>query len=276
MNAKLDGLKKIIKETEGLAIAFSGGVDSTFLLSVALNVLKQKVIAIIVISSTYTKRELDEAVEFCENNGVNYKTISSKEINIPNFKSNPTDRCYYCKHELFGEIKKIANENGYKIIADGTNADDIDDFRPGMRALKELRIISPLKQAGLTKKEIRKYSKDMNLKTWDKQSFACLASRIPYGTEITLEKLRRIEKCESVLYDIGFKIFRVRYYGETVRIEVGEKEIQNFFDNELREKIVMEFKKQGFIYITLDLQGYRLGSMNETISPKEKQEILQR
>ncbi|MGE4283793.1 MAG: ATP-dependent sacrificial sulfur transferase LarE [Clostridia bacterium] len=267
---KYNYLKNYIKELGSLCVAFSGGVDSTFLLAAAYEVLGDKCIAITMSSSMYTKRELEEAKQFARMLGVKHIILNANEYDIKGFVENTKDRCYYCKHAIFTSIKKNAVNNGISYVADGSNMDDIHDFRPGMRAIKELEVISPLKVAQLTKKEIRELSKEMHLPTWDKPSFACLASRIPYGTPITVDKLAMIEQAETYLMDLGFKQFRVRYHGEIARIEVLLEDMKRFFNDQLMNEVVKKFKQIGFAYITLDLEGYRIGSMNEVFSEEEK------
>ncbi|MCX7922192.1 MAG: ATP-dependent sacrificial sulfur transferase LarE [Clostridia bacterium] len=262
---KLDSLKSSIKSMEKLVIAFSGGVDSTFLLKVAYDVLKDNVIAVTARSSTYPEREYKEAVDFITKLGAKHITIVSEELDIEGFSSNPVNRCYYCKKELFTKIQEIAIQNNIKYIADGSNVDDLGDYRPGMQALKELQVVSPLREAGMTKDDIRILSKDMDLPTWDKQAFACLSSRFPYGQEITREKLEMVDKAEQFLMDLGFKQLRVRHHGDVARIEVAAHDRKKFFDEELMDRVYARFKEIGFMYVSLDLKGYRTGSMNEAI-----------
>lgn len=262
---KLDKLKNIIKKTEKLAVAFSGGVDSTFLLKVAHDVLKDNVIAITARSSTYPEREYNEAVSFVKKLGVRHVTIISEELDIEGFSGNPVNRCYFCKKELFTKISELAGKESITHIADGSNTDDLGDYRPGMQALKELGIVSPLREAGMSKEDIRQLSKEMNLPTWDKQPFACLASRFPYGQEITKEKLDMIDKAEQYLLDLGLKQVRVRNHGDVARIEVSSGERSRFFDEKLMDEIYGKLKEIGFKYVALDLKGYRTGSMNEVL-----------
>jgi uncharacterized protein len=267
---KLSKLKEILKELGSVAIGYSGGVDSTFLLKVAHEVLGNKVIAITAKSSTFPERELREAKKFAEEIGVKHIIIVSEELEIEGFSKNPTNRCYYCKKELFSKIQNIAKENGINQVVDGANMDDAGDFRPGMVAAKELGVVSPLKLANMTKEDIRGFSKQYGLKTWDKPSFACLSSRVPYGSEITINKLKMIENAEQFLLDLGFRQVRVRHHGEIARIEVAPSEREAFFNLELMDKVADKLKEFGFKYVTLDLFGYRTGSMNEVLTDKEK------
>jgi pyridinium-3,5-biscarboxylic acid mononucleotide sulfurtransferase len=270
IDEKFQKLKDNITKLESVAIAYSGGVDSTFLLKVAFDLLGENVIAVTAKSSTYPIRELNAATTFAKKIGAKHIIMTSEELEIEGFAKNPVNRCYFCKKELFGKIKVIANREGLKQVLDGSNFDDIGDFRPGMEAAAELKVISPLKDVGLTKDEIRKLSKDLGLKTWDKPSFACLSSRFPYGTEITKGKLTKIELAEQFLMDIGFRQVRVRYEGNTARIEVSPEERVKFFDVDLLDKVGNKFKEIGFAYSTMDLLGYRTGSMNEVIEKIKK------
>ena len=270
LQEKFQLLKDIIKKRGSAAIAFSGGVDSTFLIKVAHEVLGDKLIAVTATSSTYPERELKEAIEYAKNMGVKHIVISSEELEIEGFASNPKNRCYYCKKELFTKINKVAIENGLEYVFDGSNLDDTGDYRPGMQAAKELEVVSPLKEAGLTKKDIRELSKELGLPTWNKPAFACLSSRFPYGNKITLPKLKMVDKAEQFLLDMGIRQVRVRHHGEIARIEVAPEEREQFFSVDVMDKIGTEFKKIGFTYVTLDMLGYRTGSMNEVLTKEEK------
>jgi uncharacterized protein len=264
----LKQLERHIKKMGSLAVAYSGGVDSTFLLKVAHDVLSDQVIAVTARSSTYPEREFGQAAEFARRAGIKHIIIQSEELEIEGFTNNPPNRCYLCKYELFSKIKKVAGQYNIQHIAEGSNIDDLGDYRPGMQAIKELGIISPLKDAGLGKDAIRRLSKQMGLPTWDKPAFACLASRFPYGMKITPDKLAMVDMAEQYLLNLGFKQVRVRHHGDTARIEVGEVERRKFFDLALMDNVYKKFQEIGFAYTSLDLKGYRTGSMNEVIDTK--------
>ena len=269
----LNSLKRLqsnLEKMDSLTVAYSGGVDSTFLLKVAHDVLKDKVIAVTARSATFPEREFKEAFDFTRRAGIKHIAIKSAELKIKGFSDNQPDRCYLCKYELFSKIKVVAGKYNIPYIAEGSNIDDLDDYRPGMKALQELGIISPLQDAGFNKDAIRKLSKKMGLPTWDKQSFACLASRFPYGEKITRDKLAMIDKAEQYLINLGFQQVRVRYHGDTARIEVAEAERRKFFDLKLMNDVHKKFLGIGFAYCALDLQGYRTGSMNETLDAAKK------
>ncbi len=268
IDQKYEKLKDILREMGEVVIAYSGGVDSTFLLKVAKDVLKDKVLGIIATSPTYPSREYEDALKIASDIGVKIMIINTKEMDNPKFIGNPVDRCYFCKTELFENIKNIAEKENFRNFADGSNADDLGDYRPGMKALKEKNIRSPLMEAGLTKNEIRQLSKMLNLPTWDKPALACLSSRFPYGEKIELKKLRMVDEVENFLHDIGFKNIRARHFDKTVKIEVSSEEIDKFFDHSLRERIVKKVKEIGYTYVTIDLEGYRQGSMNEVLGNK--------
>ena len=264
MTEKLAHLKELLREMDGAVVAFSSGVDSTFLLRVAHEVLGERVIAATIRSHTFPRRELDEAVAFCRAEGVRHEVIDSEELDIPGFAENPPDRCYHCKRELFGRLLAFAHANGLAAVLEGSNVDDDGDYRPGRRAIKELGIRSPLHEAGLTKAEIRALSREMGLHTSDKPSFACLASRFPYGERITAEGLERVGRAERWLREeLGLTQLRVRSHGELARIEVPPDDIPRLAAR--AAEIAAAFKGLGFAYVTLDLRGYRTGSMNEVL-----------
>ena len=275
LSQKLNRLKRNLAETEGCAIAFSGGVDSSLLLAVARDVLGSRCLAVIATSSTYPQRECDQAVEWVKSEDIPFVVISSEELDIPEFSKNPVDRCYYCKKELFEKIKKQAQARGLNWVADGSNADDVGDYRPGMDAARELGVLSPLKDAGFTKEDIRKITREVyHLPMTDKPSMACLASRFPYGSAITRDKLGQVEKIEQFLEQEGFRIYRARHHGDILRLELGPEEMSAVINSDIRKRITMFAKEQGFLYVTLDIEGYRTGSMNEGLVPDNRAKNL--
>ncbi len=263
---KLKDLKVIISRMESALIAYSGGTDSSFLLKIAAEVLRDSVIAVTAVSETYTGRELNEARHFAGLIEVRHILLETGELEDENFTSNPPERCYYCKKELFSRLSGLACDLAVTTVCDGTNYDDSTDIRPGTRAAVEFGVRSPLKEAGLTKDEIRMLSKSMGLPTWNKPAQACLSSRFPYGTEITKDRLAVVRSAEECLAGFGFREFRVRYHNDIARIELGRDEMARMLNPELSASIISRLKEMGFIYITLDLQGYRTGSMNEVLA----------
>ena len=253
-------LAVLLEKCMPLAIAFSGGVDSTYLLHKAALAGKEKVTALIMKTPSVPERELDEAVAFCKSRGISFFVLPADPFSAAGFKENGRDRCYICKHFLFSALLEKAKEEGIPFVADGTNADDRKEFRPGLRALKELDIRSPLAEAGLTKKEIRELSEKEGLPTWNKPSFSCLATRFPYGEELTVEKLRRTEAAENLLAELGFTQRRVRVHGNLARIEVLPTEIPLLLER--RDMISSRLEELGFLYTTVDLKGFRSGSMD--------------
>ena len=247
-------------------VAFSGGVDSTLLLRVAKDTLGERnVLAVTALSPLYPDREVTGAKRLAQEMGVRHLLINSNELEIEGFSQNPPSRCYYCKKELFGELRNMAQKEEILHIVEGSTLDDEKDHRPGRRAVQEWGIRSPLKEAMFTKEEVRGLSRALGLTTWDKPSFACLASRFPYGEEITVEKLKMIDEAEDFLFGLGFKQVRVRHHGNLARIEIYSEEIDRLIDGSLRDKVVRHLKKIGYKYVTVDLQGFRSGSMNEVL-----------
>lgn len=262
---KEEKLKVYLKEADRIAIAFSGGVDSTYLLKTAHEVLGERAVAVTAISSTFPKREIEEARLFCEKENIRQIVVYCDEMQIEGFKENPKNRCYICKKALFLQMLDAVKKEGIETLAEGSNMDDLRDYRPGMKAVAELGIVSPLRMAELYKSEIRECSKALDLPTWEKPSFACLASRFVYGETITKEKLWMVEMAEELLREMGFRQFRVRIHGRMARIEVLPEEFEKLMKKEKREQIVKSFAEYGFSYVTLDLTGYRTGSMNEIL-----------
>ena len=265
---KLKNLRKILSEMGSALIAYSGGADSTFLLKVAREELEDKVTAVTVKSEIHHLGEVTDAKMMAQKFKSKHLFTDIDILSNKEFVNNPPERCYICKKEIFRRIKEIAKELNLSFVADGSNYDDLDDYRPGMKAVRELEIRSPLQEALLTKDDIRFLSKEMDLPTWNKPSNSCLATRIPYEDEITLEKLKRIEKAEGFFHNLGIKQVRVRHYNNLAKIEVGKKDLLFLMEEDLRKKIIDKLKQLGFIYIALDLQGYRSGSMNEELNEK--------
>ncbi|MEW5923479.1 MAG: ATP-dependent sacrificial sulfur transferase LarE [Candidatus Zixiibacteriota bacterium] len=263
--AKVEKLTERLASLESALIAYSGGVDSTFLLKIAAEVLKDKLTAVTSHSEVTPPGDFENAGAFAESLGVKYIVIKTDELADAEFTSNPLDRCYHCKSKLFQRLSEIAHEHNIKWLLDGANFDDISDYRPGAKAAGEFGVISPLKEAGLTKDEIRILSKEMNLPTWDKPASPCLASRVPYGQVITPEKLTRIGQSEAYLRTFGIKELRVRDHGDMARIEVPPENINMFLDESTREKIIDKLKSFGYKYVAVDLQGFRSGSLNEVL-----------
>jgi uncharacterized protein len=275
LQSKYTELRSILHDMGSVAIGFSGGIDSTLLIRVATDVLGEKALAVIGRSETYPTREFEEAVQLASSFGTRYRVVNTEETDNLKFRENPPDRCYFCKTELFGKLNSIAQEEGIRWTADGTIIDDLGDFRPGMKAKSEHSIRSPLLEAGFGKADVRALAFELNIPTWDKPSFACLSSRFPYGQGITKENLTKVDAAETFMRDLGFRFFRVRHHDDrTARLEIGPQEIQRLFETALREKIVGKMKELGFVYITLDLQGFRSGSMNEILTEVEKKEYL--
>jgi uncharacterized protein len=263
---KLARLKDILKDMGSVLVAYSGGVDSTFLAVTAQEVLGKNSLAVFAASPVAPPMEKEEAGDLAHNVGLRFKIIESNEMSNPDFVANPPERCYYCKRELYSELKPIAKAEGLKWIADGTNADDLHDFRPGRKASAEAGIRSPLLEAGLTKTEIRQLSHAKSLPTWDRPASPCMASRIPYGIPVTAETLNKIARGEQYLHSLGLRQLRLRHHGDIARIELDPEDMAKIITPEIRQDIVTHLKALGYKYVALDLTGYRIGSLNEVLN----------
>lgn len=268
LRAKEAHLHRVLAGLRGVVVAFSGGVDSTLLLSEAVEVLGDRVLAVTASSETYFPEEIEEARKLAAVIGARLEVIETQELENEEFAANPSNRCYYCKGELFGKLTEIARRAGLGVVLDGTNADDVSDHRPGRQAARETGVRSPLLEAGLAKADIRALSRARDLPNWDKPALACLASRFPYGTKITRPELERVAAAERHLRGLGFNQLRVRNHGEIARIEVPSSDLGRLLES--REQVVARFKELGFLYVTMDLQGYRTGSMNEALREADR------
>jgi uncharacterized protein len=276
----MDRCEERLRELEALVaphgsalVAFSGGVDSSLALAIAARALpKDKVLAVTSNNETYLPSELDLAREFADSLGVEHQIVNTRELDNPEYASNPANRCYFCKSTLYSDLRGIAEERGYACVVDGANADDEGDYRPGRKAAKELKVVSPLARAGVSKAEVRELAKHLELPSWDKPALACLSSRFPYGQEITAEKLAQVARAEEYLRARRFRQVRVRHHGQIARLEVGPEEMERAFA--LREDISAELKEAGFLYVTLDLSGYEPGSLNAALGRKGKKKTL--
>ncbi len=263
---KFEQLKETLRGMESVAVAYSGGVDSTFLLKVAVDELgRERVLGMIAVSESYPARELEEAKQLAQEMGARIRLIETEELSNPDYASNPVNRCFHCKTELFTKMFPLAKEEGLKEVLYGVNADDLGDFRPGIQAAKRMGARGPLQEAGLTKNEIRLLSRQLGLRTWDKPAYACLSSRIPYGQRITKEALLQVDAAEAFLQDLGFRQVRVRHHDKIARIEIPRDEMPRFLSSGAAELAAAKLKELGYQYVTLDLQGYRTGSMNEVL-----------
>jgi pyridinium-3,5-biscarboxylic acid mononucleotide sulfurtransferase len=265
MDAKFERLTSILSENDELLVAFSAGVDSTFLLKAAHLALGERAIALTAASPSVPPGELDAAKAFAQSLGCRHIVLNSHELDNPSYSQNPTNRCFFCKDELYRICRAEADKLGIATVVDGTNLDDLQDHRPGLQAANEWAVRHPLVDAAMTKDDIRRYSRELNLPTWDKPSSPCLSSRFPYGTEINFERLKQVGSCEVFLKSLRFREFRVRYHGDLARIEVSRDEIDRFFEKNLRDAVVKKFTELGFRYVSLDLQGFRSGSLNEVL-----------
>ena len=268
MDAKFELLIGLLREHNGLLVAFSAGVDSTFLLKAAHMALNDRAVALSASSPSAPPGEIDPTKQFAGDLGCRHIVLDSYELENPSFAQNPVNRCFFCKDELYRICRAEADKLDIETIVDGTNLDDLQDHRPGLKAANEWGVRHPLVDAGMTKEDIRRFSRELGLPTWDKPSSPCLSSRFPYGTAIDLERLRQIGGCELFMKQLRFREFRVRYHGDLARIEVSPHEIDRLLEKSTRDAIVGKFKELGFRFVSVDLQGFRSGSLNEALAAK--------
>lgn len=269
---KEQNLRRMMREMRAVLVAFSGGVDSSYLALVAKQELAENALCVIGISPSVSQIQRDEAEKIAEKFGLNFLKIETEEMNNQDYRANPSNRCYFCKTELYGKLNELAKKRGIAFVLDGTNTDDVGDYRPGKQAAAEKGVRSPLIEVGLSKAEIRELSRRHDLPTWDKPASPCLSSRIAYGIPVTIERLSRVERGEEILRNLGFKEFRVRFHDELARLEIAPDEMPKALNLEMTNRLAGEFRKLGFRYVTLDLQGFRTGAMNEVLSLKNKEE----
>ena len=265
LDARIDALRNSLLELEQVVVCFSGGVDSTYLLAESVSVLGENAVALTAVSPSLAAEEGDHARKLAEDLGARHLLIETNELDDPRYAANPVNRCYFCKTEMYGVAVREATTLGFRWVLDGFNVDDRADLRPGRKAARELGVRSPLEEAGFTKDDIREAARRIDLPVWNKPALACLSSRFPYGTEITPQRLTQVAACERALHELGFRSCRVRYHDAVARIEIGVEELGRLMEDPIRSEVVLRFKQQGFSYVTLDLQGFRSGSMNEVL-----------
>ncbi|OGW40116.1 MAG: TIGR00268 family protein [Nitrospirae bacterium GWC2_56_14] len=271
---KWDRLRELLREMKLAVLAYSGGVDSSLLLRAASEVMGPHLIAVTAVSETYPQGELEAAQAFVRSLGVTHRIIHTRELDNEQFAQNPPERCFHCKNELFQKLAHLASTEGIPFILDGSNTDDLNDHRPGRRAAEAFSVRSPLVEAGIDKAEVRRLASLLNLPQWDKPSLACLSSRIPYGTRITRDILDRVQQAENFLHGLGFRQVRVRHHGDTARIELDKNDFSQLLTGDVADRVTAQLKELGYTYVSLDLAGYRTGSMNEGIKQSSQESVV--